>query len=1342
MAEGNAIRGDSFGYSSDFTQQLTAFADSNNELREIVKTLIETLKKSSSNSSSSAKKNYYDKDYERNIKALKNSTNAYQEVDKIIRQVSHDLYDELQQETNGIRRASLNKALEGVNSNLTKYTDTIGKINELQKKQQKEDNTILKMQAKLKKSYADYYDAVDHNNRELFRKKDQEITNIEASIKRAQKRREELDNQLQQELEYKQKLEDIKKAQAEVLRDSTQAITSLTSRMEEFRPESAKQWDNTLNNIKNFINPKNSDNYKSLISDIEKRLSFNKDTIDSIKYTNDDVNKKLATAEAVYTSIKATYDKYIDMEYANPPISEDDVEKARLELEELRERKEANELMIENLEYEAELLGKEKENLDKNASVFTNIQNTVNNFVKKTLTTAVDKQLDKLSSSASEVFQSFETLQKSLGKQLKMSAGEYDDMKQKLMEAANDAGRSIDVTQLNEAAASMTEMGISNTDLITNMAVGIAKLSEAGISAKMDEETVKQINAEFNRLIPEYGEEEAARLATQRFDEIIGIQEQLRQQYGDTIALENGGWQEILNWTSKLQSTGDLSNDEVGAFMASTANAMEAMTNAGISDPTLIFGELENILNGKMSDQNAWALSWMYNNGFDVNDTEAMYEKLASDQAGDLIMSFTDQLVNELLTGNATYDNYLKETYGASMTGEQLRSYTKNFPSASSTYANATFDKDSIKEFSDTVTKGIKEGTYTTATEQYNKDFIKSTQAIASKFQDMPDGDFWMSEGFGQIKSIVNNATEALINFLLSGNKGNLFGGSGSIAGTGSAGSGYSGSFLTGSAMSGNPAAYGGMAIGGAMSLGSAATNFSQAEDFEEGLYDTLTDPTFTSGLGTTLGSAAGGPIGGAVGGAIGALIPAISQPLERVASDIHDVTVENQELAASQLEEAAAKLTDAANSHANSANDLTDEIALQKQIFANYDDNQKEDFIRKQKNNDEEFANLIEGKGTNDAFAAAVERWIANLEKEKENENLLASGAEQLKGSFGQSANVDNFTAKWLSKAEGREKTRFKGGGILGYVAPDVLGTNPGSERSDMESRAAQLGMDLDMSSLSDTELAAALNAEEERLAEKSIYQTDAGYTTIQDAKTYAANKGKTNISTEEAMRLYLTDMDPDNTLYTEDVKNSIIEQAVAMDSDKANYDTNNEKFHKKLISIIDKNGGFGSVAYSTIFEQYKTNDGKSFNLKNVEDVDAVNVLSSGDIVINGSDKPMSESDLPDLPYSARNNHYMYDPTLYEGKYATGLEYVPFDDYIALLHQGEMVLNKSEAEKYRDSSIGGFDVSSITSSVDNQTNKLESILTKILQILTYKSTSGGSLPRSLVNMNSDISLL
>ena len=836
MAEGNAIRGDSFGYSSDFSQQLTAFADSNNELREIVKTLIETLKKSSSNSSSSAKKNYYDKDYERNIKALKNSTNAYQEVDKIIRQVSHDLYDELKQETNGIRRASLSKALTGVNSNLTEYTDTIDKINELQKRQQKEDNAILKMQAKLKKSYADYHDAVDHGNKKLFEKKDREIANIDESIKRAEARKAELDNQLQQELERKQKLENVKKAQAEVLRDSTQAITSLTSRMEEFRPESSKQWDNTLNNIKNFINPKNSDNYKSLISDIEKRLSFNKDTITGIKYTNEDVSKKLVAAEEAYVNTKAAYDKYIDMGYTNPPTSEEDVEKARLELQELQERKEANELMIENLEYEAELLAKEKENLDKNASVFTNIQNTVNNFVKKTLTTAVDKQLDKLSSSASEVFQSFETLQKSLGKQLKMSSGEYDDMKQKLMEAANEAGRSIDVTQLNEAAASMTEMGISNTDLITNMAVGIAKLSEAGISAKMDEETVKQINAEFNRLIPEYGEEEAARLATQRFDEMIGIQEQLRQQYGDTIALENGGWQEILNWTSKLQSTGDLSNDEVGAFMASTANAMEAMTNAGISDPTLIFGELENILNGKMSDQNAWALSWMYNNGLDVNDTEAMYEKLASDQAGDLIMSFTDQLVNELLTGNATYDNYLKETYGASMTGEQLRSYAKNFPSASSTYANATFDKDSIKEFSDTVTKGIKEGTYTTATEQYNKDFIKSTQAIASKFQDMPDGDFWMSEGFGQIQSIVNNATEALINFLLSRNIGNLFGGSGSVTGTGSTGSGYSGSLLTGSAMSGNPAAYGGMAIGGAMSLGSAATNFSQAEDFEEDL--------------------------------------------------------------------------------------------------------------------------------------------------------------------------------------------------------------------------------------------------------------------------------------------------------------------------------------------------------------------------------------------------------------------------------------------------------------------------------------------------------------------------
>jgi len=110
-----------------------------------------------------------------------------------------------------------------------------------------------------------------------------------------------------------------------------------------------------------------------------------------------------------------------------------------------------------------------------------------------------------------------------------------------------------------------------------------------------------------------------------------------------------------------------------------------------------------------------------------------------------------------------------------------------------------------------------------------------------------------------------------------------------------------------------------------------------------------------------------------------------------------------------------------------------------------------------------------------------------------------------------------------------------------------------------------------------------------------------------------------------------------------------------------------------------------------------------------------------------------------PNLRHTARTSgQYNYDPKLYDGAFRTGLDYVPMDNFLALLHQGEMVLNKSEAEAYKST----FDTSSITNSVNTQTDKLTEILTKILQILTYRTSSGSNLPKSLVQMNSDIAVL
>lgn len=54
------------------------------------------------------------------------------------------------------------------------------------------------------------------------------------------------------------------------------------------------------------------------------------------------------------------------------------------------------------------------------------------------------------------------------------------------------------------------------------------------------------------------------------------------------------------------------------------------------------------------------------------------------------------------------------------------------------------------------------------------------------------------------------------------------------------------------------------------------------------------------------------------------------------------------------------------------------------------------------------------------------------------------------------------------------------------------------------------------------------------------------------------------------------------------------------------------------------------------------------------------------------------------------------YDPSFFEDEHAKGSWSIPFDNYIAKLHRGEMVLTASRARKYRDREDSGFDMGAL----------------------------------------------
>ena len=49
---------------------------------------------------------------------------------------------------------------------------------------------------------------------------------------------------------------------------------------------------------------------------------------------------------------------------------------------------------------------------------------------------------------------------------------------------------------------------------------------------------------------------------------------------------------------------------------------------------------------------------------------------------------------------------------------------------------------------------------------------------------------------------------------------------------------------------------------------------------------------------------------------------------------------------------------------------------------------------------------------------------------------------------------------------------------------------------------------------------------------------------------------------------------------------------------------------------------------------------------------------------------------------------------------FATGLDYVPYDNFVAKLHAGETVLNRADATAYRAGNVGGISAESISQAV------------------------------------------
>lgn len=1274
--------------------------------------------------------------YDKDLKHL-NSSNL---VNRLQLQVDH-FVDEMDKTVHNVagtnsdlvklsdQLATSSKALNSTQNQITKFNliqqQTNKKLQDLVSKETSIRNELTKdLDQQTRISLQQSLQQVEQKRKELESDRDiydQKIDTELQHLEEERQRNEKLAQQYETTKKHQERLNELEKDKIESTREILSISSNLSSKTAQLLPESVKQWETYKKSIGTFFNPQESDEFQSYMEEYTEALN-------KIQLKRDD-NSALTSDLQYNLDIETKNNEELKelLKEAEVLGNTTQTEEIKAQIEESNRQIEVYNLELDKIERENELLDaqeeqvkEEAEQVEQNFTFTKNFLGTVGKGIENLTKSMLDRLMGQMIDKADTVFDSFEDLQRSIGRTLKMDAGAYDAFAEQMADIAHEAGLAVDVTQLNEAAANMVDLGVRDESLIQGLALGQAYIAESGSSVKLDEETIKQLQAQYFQSVEESmaegateqeAKQQASGQVTSMIQQLIAAEQWVADTYGSTSALASGGSEAIQSYLNKVFPTG-MAPEQYAEFFGQMASSMQAMEKLGL-DSSTIMSDLDSLMENPMSELSTDIKSWLGNNNLGISSTQDLYAALQSGQGGDIMTSLAQWKANLLGDMDATSVSYAKGIYGMNETLSQAIALQKQGETASTSYV--TPETEDISNTWDYIEKGIEKGDYLSATEKLEKTEIDKMTDVGRIAQQVADGKFWMDQGLNSLQTIINSAAA----FLLSG-MGSMFGG---LGGAGTGGTGIAGGalkdFVTGNTdtLAGKIGTYGTMGVGGAMSAISMISNIKQADSVSEGIINGFRDSTFTSGLGTVIGGAIGGPIGGAIGGALGKAVPALSEGLENILTSFIDDNMEYEEERirknAEQMEKAAQALESAAGSHKQAANELESNMEAQKATFDTMTEQEKQDFIAKSGLTEQEKENLLKSGDNNALFEAAIKKWEEEQMRQIEMENLLSEGAELAQGSLAGIGvdDVSNYTKKQIKGMSDNELI--------------AAGLSAGMSEDDARSLIA----------MSSSDAMKALNAAEEHKANLSTFMSEQGgeQSFMANVQKYAELKGIKDLGA--AAKQYVQEVSPD--LYSDKQLDEIASLVGDYGSLENQYNEANNEFHTKINNLLKRSGGT-ITTYDDFVNAYRSSY-LNLDWSGIQGSDIVD----GHYVIDGNDK-FDASKLPDLRYKHNNANigYDYDPDLYMGKYRTGLNYVPMDDYIALLHQGEMVLNESEANYYRNNLRNPVSTRSLSSMSDEKADRIIEILNKMLQVMISRTTSGRSnLPKSLVQMNSNISV-
>jgi ABC-type transporter Mla subunit MlaD len=962
---------------------------------------------------------------------------------------------------------------------------------------------------------------------------------------------------------------------------------------------------------------------------------------------------------------------------------------------------------MENLSRERENIRRQREAISKVTPVAETMKKTADDIkevpwksvkgIISNLTRTIEaKYLDSYLEAFDKVYNSVENTRNTVSARLKLDQGGFEDLQNEIFEQIEEQNLTgaISLADVNEALVSLSSAGIADEDILKQFALEQTKLQATGSALNLtNEEMLTRLMSQIKESVASgMSKDEAIQVTLSQLETVAQTESAYRKQTGNDMAFVNAGLDQIVNSVLDLDTAFGKSQEDIAKDLQDAVVTAGSLQSYGV-DPNILLSQLRELAEGRLTDTSAIAQI--------LRQAGLTKEDLQTVGMGDALKTISDNLydiLGDISLNNPEYLADVASVLGVSGTQEDLQRLMRAIESGG---IQTTLSEETIQyigQISETDEKALSEGTYLSATESWNKKQESRATEEAITMEEIYKGNEifhatvgGILDGVKEIISILENGTFSIGDaFRTSGMA--IFGGAGASSSStgGTSGTtpptGASGgippvgagfattarNFMTGdlSTTAGKVGTGLGVGLGAGMSIYSFAT--ADGEDLGEKIVNTFEDPTFAQGLGVAAGSALAGPIGGAIGGALGRFLKTtISPALDKFTDFTSGYAEQFEESNKYQLEasenlnlaaESIAQTTDNLN---NDINSRTGQIEQQKQVFESFNTNQKIRFIEQQQNEKVDSENTAE---VNEKFNKAVEKWVEAQEKaiEQDKAKISAiSGSEDIISkimtdnssefiSGDALQNVDNLIRAGLIDEEDVKKNLIK---------TDVGYTESGRVSSDF------------MSGLSNA-------FEEYKKASDTRYdslaiQSEQGAELLKNIESYKeATKPEVGpeISTASAIQQVYKDQ-IDSGMLDEAGVEQLASQLDELRKNKDLYESSNTEFRKKWSRIKQLHP---DVSNLELLEEYD----KAYNTSSVADaISGIQYDPTGLSVTI----PLDEDGYPSLKKSSPQGRLLYDPKFYFGKFETGLTDVPFDDYPALLHEGERVLTKEESDSYNE---------------------------------------------------------